>query len=298
MLQEADRLKVPPHGRAGGLILDEMAIQEDLQFMRSGDVYKLCGLTQMGVENENWRELKQGNGQPKLANHVLQIHFLDKTGFRFPIAHFPTTQATAVDLNGIFWDAVENIESYGFVIEYTNMDGAITNRQFLKMNFPPKAQSQQQYCAISPVCPQQKIIFMMDYSHGTKKIRNSIYSSGSGGTRFLTYGAGDIVWKYWRQAYEWDSSNPIQIHRKLTRNHIELDNCAKVRNHLAEQVLDDDMQYLMCQFQQSLSTNVLVLDPTLLLLEQNSKMIKIFRDARPITHIEDPRLQQLKQVYC
>jgi len=58
-----------------------------------------------------------------------------------------------------------------------------------------------------------------------------------------------IQWSTWVDAYVWDSSNPVAIHRKLTSGHvIELNNADKMRNHLAEDVLNEEMLQLMTDY--------------------------------------------------
>jgi hypothetical protein len=52
----------------------------------------------------------------KLATHVLQFIFLGDTGLKFPIAHYPTSEATASDLYIIFWDVVKNLHQWGFKV--------------------------------------------------------------------------------------------------------------------------------------------------------------------------------------
>ena len=297
MYQEAERLNLPPEARAGGIILDEMAIQPDLQMARNGDTCKLVGFVNMGEEADMLRSIRMGKKDQILANHVLQLQFLGFSGFRFPIAHYPSHGATATELHIIFWQAIEMLQSYGFIVMYTNMDGAVTNRQFMKMNFPNQSPSKALYLTQNSVCPDQLLAMIMDYSHCIKKIRNSIYSSGHQGMRYLESASGvAIVWKYWSDAYQFDRTNPIQYHRKLTHEHIVMDNCAKMRNHLAEHVLDEDMLQLMLHFKNSLGLDGCKLDGCIELLRQTSTLIKIFRDNRPVTSTDDMRLANLSQV--
>jgi hypothetical protein len=65
-----------------------------------------------------------------------------------------------------------------------------------------------------------------------------------------------------------------------------------MRNHLAEDVLNSDMLYLMKKYQLSL-TDGSYLDKTIELLELTSKVISMFRDRRPITDMSDSRLECL-----
>jgi hypothetical protein len=47
-------------------------------------------------------------------------------------------------------------------------------------------------------------------------------------------------------AFEWDhKTNSLPVHHRLTVNHFELGYATKMRNHLAEQVLNRDMLNLM-----------------------------------------------------
>lgn len=52
MVHEADKLKLDSFGREGGLILDEMAIQEDLQFKITNGVSTLVGLVDLGNDKD------------------------------------------------------------------------------------------------------------------------------------------------------------------------------------------------------------------------------------------------------
>ena len=301
MYKEANRLKISPEGRQGGLIFDEMSIQPDLQLVKSGNGNgtTLIGLENINPESNALNMLKRGNTDCPLADHVLQLVFLGFSGFRFPIAYYPTyLAASATDLNIIFWESVEVIESYGFEVYYTNMDGAITNRQFVDINFPQKNAKELNYGAQSPVNPQNSVFFVMDYSHVIKKVRNSLYSSSANGTRYLKLPQSEchILWKHWTDAYNWDKGNPLAIHRKLSRDHIFLDSASKMRNHLAEHVLDADMLQLMLEYKESLGEHGSHLSGTIELLKQTSPLISIFRDNRPITRLDDVRLQSLLDI--
>lgn len=58
--------------------------------------------------------------------------------------------------------------------------------------------------------------------------------------------SGDIQWKYFKEAYEWDQQNStLKIHEKLTEEHFSLGYASKMRNHLATDVLDKRMLFLL-----------------------------------------------------
>ena len=131
-----------------------------------------------------------------------------------------------------------------------------------------------------------------------KKIRNNIYSSGPKGSRLLILPSGkEIKWSYWIRAYEWDRTNPLQIHQKLTSKHLYLTPTSKMTNGLAEEALNKDMLQLMLEFRISEGVNGTHLDGVIELLHQTSEIIEIFRDSRPLTSDTDPRLSKLRKAH-
>lgn len=130
MAKEADKLDVSTQGRIGGILLDEMSIQEVIEIVRSGDDLELVGFVDMGQEREHTRALKEGVHKQIIGTHVLQLMFQGITGFRFPFAHFVNRQVSASDLYVLVWEAVNMLYQYGFDIKYVSMDGAKSNRSF------------------------------------------------------------------------------------------------------------------------------------------------------------------------
>ena len=69
-----------------------------------------------------------------------------------------------------------------------------------------------------------------------------------GGTtsRCLDINGKFILWDHFVQAFNFDQGEcTMSIHNKLTADHFELNPASKMRNHLAEDVLDKNMLYLM-----------------------------------------------------
>ena len=124
-----------------------------------------------------------------------------------------------------------------------------------------------------------------------KKIRNSLYSSGreQDHKRLISHPFSFIEWAHFRDAYMWDNANhTLRIHRKLTSEHFYLNNALKMRNHLAEQVLNSDMLLLMQQNAKSLPDGN-ILKHCIELLNHTSKLIDIFRSPLSITSTHDDR---------
>jgi len=131
-----------------------------------------------------------------------------------------------------------------------------------------------------------------------KKIRNSLISSGvhSYNKRLIEKGGITIVWDHWIDASKWDSrTNSRLVYHKLTQSHLHPDSGDKMRNHLADEVLNEDMLHLMRQYQGSLK-NGDALKSSVELLEKTSLLVKTFRDPRPVTNENDTRLSDLKSV--
>ena len=87
--------------------------------------------------------------------------------------------------------------------------------------------------------------------HNFKKIRNNILKSSTdeSGTRCLTSRGKSITWDQFWKAFNFDQGEfSMSLHHKLTVDHFQLDPASKMRNHLAEDVLDRNMLALMKVF--------------------------------------------------
>lgn len=302
MLKEAIRLEVPAEGLLGGVIMDEMAIQTDLQITKEGDVVEMVGFSDVGEEGNMCGKLRAGRNEQTMGTHILQLLFLGTTGFRFPFAHFISTNVHASELYSIFWDAVDQLQVYGFTVLYTCMDGAPSNRSFMHINLGKTLNGTMS--TKSPCSFDKKVIFMMDYSHSAKKIRNNIIKSGikEHSTRLLTLPRTDsseayeIQWQMWIDCFRWDQNNGLSLHRKLTTEHFFPSSQSKMRNHLAEHVLNGDMLHLFLEYQSYLGGKGAVLNGVIQLLRVTSKLIEIFRDRRPVKSMDDERLAELQYV--
>lgn len=62
-------------GYKGGLLIDEMTIQDDLQLKKVGDEFQLIGFVECCPESVYFDKLC-GKNTLKLANHVLRLLFI------------------------------------------------------------------------------------------------------------------------------------------------------------------------------------------------------------------------------
>lgn len=98
---------------------------------------------------------------------------------------------------------------------------------------------------------EEKVAFLMDYSHVVKKTRNNILASciKKGYTRNLKLVSGELIqWQMFQDCYTWDKKNALQIHKRLTNEHLYPSQQSKMRNHLAEEVLDEEMLHLFLEY--------------------------------------------------
>lgn len=71
-------------------------------------------------------------------------------------------------------------------------------------------------------------------------------SSAHGSARCLTINGKNIFWSHWKEAFTWDqNSNSCHFHEKLKEDHFMLTPSLRMRNNLAEDVLDAKMLLLM-----------------------------------------------------
>lgn len=94
--------------------------------------------------------------------------FLGLTGFWFPFAHFISDKIQGYDFHMLFREAVDRLQMFGFLCSFTSIDGAANNRSFMNINVADKNSRMVK----NPCNFEEKVAFLMDYSHVVKKIRN------------------------------------------------------------------------------------------------------------------------------
>lgn len=280
------------------------AVHVSLQIKKRGDIWDIVGAVDMGQVCQDLAIISKQKKQVKLATHVLQFVFNGYTGFRWPVAYYATATASAHDLYILVWEVIKAVDDAGFNVGYVLMDGASTNRSLLKMILGPEA-PRPSLTSHSPVSTRnvwvctEKIVFSQDIMHCFKKIRNGVASSRLSHEkdkgRHLILGGNPVVWDHWEEAFAFNNQGGFRIHRKLTKEHIELSSTSKMRNHLATQVLDKDMLYLMKQFQLSLPEGSRQrLDSSIAFLENVSVLVDIFKDTRALDSLDDDRLVKIR----
>ena len=176
MKKEAERQNVSDFGKRGGLIVDEMSIQDELQIVRKGDAWSIVDGVDMGQTNNIISTITHNQKKTELATHCLQFLFHGFCGFRWPAAYYGSSLATTHQLLINFWDCVDVLDEYGFKVDYIMLDGASTNRSLMNMllHQDPRYYA---FTATDAFNKEHKIYVIQDIKHVIKKIRNKFEAS-------------------------------------------------------------------------------------------------------------------------
>ena len=300
MMKEMEKQNVSEFGRHGGIIIDEMSIQDDLIITKSGDSWNIVGFVDMDRVNNNIDIISKNKKTVELATHALQFVFHGLTGFRWPVAYFGSCTATAHQLYNTFWKCVDLMDDHGFTIDYVMADGASTNRTFTNMLFNEINPRENNFVFNDTFCKSHKMCAIQDIMHVIKKIRNNIESSKqehkTKAGRYLIINDKPIIWEHWMEAFKFNFQNGFAIHHKLTEEHIILTPASKMRNQLAVHVLNKDMLYLMRSYQATLPRPE-ILASTVKLLEHTSQLVEIFcTQNQTVSSMDNPKFEKLRNI--
>jgi hypothetical protein len=180
------------HGtdRQGGLLFDEMKIQEALLMKDLGDTLELGGLVDLGERCNimqsstkiNTDSEKAASKSHLYAKHILQLHFISFDGFRFPVSFYPVSTANGTELYVVINEALQELYRYDFHVCFLSCDGASTNRNLYKTFQTPS----QKHKVYNPMDPGTPLILYSDYSHVIKRVRNCLEKSELNGKKVLT----------------------------------------------------------------------------------------------------------------
>ena len=254
---------------------------------RGVTIYWVC---RFWGDNQGTPELYKDGKSAEIATSVLQFIFLSVTGFRFSFSYMLVKSVTTIELHTIVMDIFHTLASFEFKVIFVCMDGAAINRSFCNT-----IKACNSAIAMNIVWLYSNLYCIMDVSHVIKKLRNFLFASGSGEQhkRRILHRLGYIDWDMFVNAYMWNCNHhTLRIHRKLSNEHFVLNNSLKMRNHLADQVLNSDMLYLMQSYSQSLeSPNALHACTNM--SKHTALVIDILRSYLPISSPNDERLSDL-----
>ena len=95
--------KIPVIGKRGGLILDEMSLQEDLTLIRKDDTWLLTGECDMGETNYAISIVTTKSKKVELATHCLHYMYHGFTGFHRQVSFYASNPASTYQLYLTLW---------------------------------------------------------------------------------------------------------------------------------------------------------------------------------------------------
>lgn len=228
------------------LTFDEMKIQDGLVWDKHGS--DLIGYVDLGDEELNFATLKDVED---IATHVLVFLIRGLINpFKFTLANFATTSATAMQIFPLFWKAVGILElkCHLYVIA-TSCDGMSSNRCFFEMHHFFAPQETITHKVINQFCTSRYIYFIADPPHLMKTARNCLLKSGaSHGSRYMWNDGLHILWSHISRFYYEDSSTGLHYLPKLTNDHIQLNSYSVMNVRLAVQVLSDTVGNVLMKY--------------------------------------------------
>ena len=158
-------------------LLDEMAIQKDLQIKKKGKDWQIFGAVDLGPLVNDLEELSGKRDDMGVATHYFQYIYVAFNGFHWPVAYYGCNNVNGHLIYLTFWPLVDILSTYGFKIHGSLMDGSCNNHQFSHIVIKPENARILKYIAENPYDTKQPITIVQDCKYALKKIQNSIFSS-------------------------------------------------------------------------------------------------------------------------
>lgn len=281
----------------GFILLDEMSIQQDLQIVQRGSKWSIVGAVDLGLTVNSLDQISCNKKMFKMASHCFQYMYVGFNGFRWPIAYFGSDNVNGHSIYLTFWPLVDHLSSFGFSVHGAIMDGSSNNRQFTRLLINPSVARSIKYTTKNPFDVNARLSVIQDCKHVFKKIRNSLLSSTHNGKRQIMLNGQPIYWSFFQDAYKFNVEREFRFFHRLTRAHVYLNAQAKMRNHLATDVLGTEMLTLMSEYKEHLKCEGSKLDATLTLLQNTSYMVSFFSNTKQkISNDKDPQITNLLHV--
>ena len=126
------------------------------------------------------------------------------------------------------------------------------------------------------------------------KIRNSLLSSTPTGKRQILLHGKPIFWHYFQEAYLFNIKREFRFFHTLSREHVYLTAQAKMRNHLATDVLGPKMLSLFEHFKDHLQCDGEKLNPVIELLQVTSSLVQFFCNTHlKLSNVSEQPVQKL-----
>ncbi|XP_065654860.1 uncharacterized protein LOC136081473 [Hydra vulgaris] len=234
------------------ILMDEMKIQENLVWDKhTGEI---VGYVDLGDADVNIATLPKVDD---FATHVLV--FLVRSifnPFKFSLANFATTGATACQIFPLLWKAIGICELNSLKVIAVTCDGASANRKLFKMHFTMTRNDDMNphvdvtYRTLNYFSLEKRFIyFISDPPHLIKTVRNCLSNSKNAeGTRYMWNGGMFILWNHIADIFYEDRECGLHILPKLTFEHIKLTPYSIMNVKLAAQVLSSTVSKVLLHY--------------------------------------------------
>ena len=280
----------------GYLLLDEMAIQQDLQIVKRGCKWTLVGSLDLGPIVNSLDKITHEDKNSKLATHCFQYLYVSFNGFRWPVAYFGSDNVNGHSIYLTLWPLVDQLSSFGFNIHGAIMDGSSNNRQFAHLLIDPNSARICIYTTTNLYKLGATFSVIQDCKHVFKKIRNSLLASTPTGKRQIVLNGQNIFWNHFQEVYLFNVKREFRYFNGLTREHVYLSAQGKMHNHLATDVLGPKMLSLFRHYKDHLQENGEKLNGVIELLEVTSYLVQFFSNTNlKISHVSEPSVGHLME---
>lgn len=287
------------------LLLDEMKIQENLVWDKHTG--ELIGYIDLGDQELNQAAIENVES---IATHVLVFMLRSIINpFKFSLANFGTTGATAAQIFPLFWKAVSICElRCKLKVLAVTCDGAGANRRFFKMHFT-MMKDEDKNPEVGVIYFTQNlysveiryIYFISDVPHLLKTARNCLYNSGAGKqTRYMWNNGYHVLWNHISKLFYEDQECGLHLLPKLTYDHIKLTSYSLMNVRLAAQVLSSNVGNVLQRYgstdSQETARFCLLMDTFFDILnirDSNEYQQKCKPNLKPFSSLDDPRLSWL-----
>ena len=290
------------------LLMDEMKIQENLVWDKHTG--ELIGYVDLGDIHTNYATLSKVD---QIASNVLVFLIRSIVNpFKFTLANFATTAATATQMFPIMWKAISICELNSIKVLAVTCDGAPQNRKLFKMHFHMTRENDVNpnvdvtYRTINMFSPDKRFLyFIADVPHLLKTARNCLSNSGSGKlTRYMWNGGKYLLWNHISDLFYEDRSCGLHILPKLTYEHVKLTPYSVMNVKLAAQVLSSTVSKVVSQYgppEASETAKFCMLMDTFFdimnIRNVNSHEYERKPSLKPFTTVDDARFSWLRNVF-
>ncbi|CAH1720618.1 unnamed protein product [Aphis gossypii] len=211
-------------------------------FLRESLSVNSRSLTYIGLEDFGNEELVRKNSSLK-ANHGLVFMWSSLTeNMVQPIAVFASAgPVKGIELSKLVVKAILLMEDAGAHVVGITCDGASTNRtMWNSLGVSAKKQDFKNYIE-NPFDTSRKVYMFSDAPHLLKNIRNRLFQNK---TLTVDPSKFSIKWEQYLNIFKTEGCSLTKVCPKLTKNHFELNNLAKMKVKYAAQILHQAIEWL------------------------------------------------------